>query len=156
MRPIFLITIMICATLPFSSLASDNESAKSAKKAWSSFACSIYASYANKKEDSEALFKVGYREIHKFLKAVEAKEISEDEYKSNVPVGISFVLRGPTKDFIAGRIYETVSTDASDEIVKEDASGLPINDPNKWNMDKAHQFLIANNKYSKSNCDFLK
>lgn len=133
------------------------ENAKSAKKAWSAFECSTFAVFANKDIESKALFETGYKEITKFLNALEAKEITEKELRSIVPLGIRFNLQGPSKDFIAGRIYAEISQNANDDIIKNDLlSGLPITDPMKWNTDEDLQVSIAKNKYSKGNCDFLK
>jgi hypothetical protein len=136
--------------------AGDTKVVESGSKAWASFECSTYAAFANKNEDSKELFKVGYQQALVFLDAVESKKITEQDLHSSAPIGILFVMSGPSKEFIAGRIYEAANNHASDEIIKNDASGLPINDASKWNFDKELQTLIANNKYSKGNCGLLK
>ena len=127
-----------------------------AKLAWAAFECTYYASVNKQDVESERLFQLGYRAIISFLDAVESGKISSDEADSEVPSGILFLISGPSKDFVAGRIFETVSEYSSDEISKKDSSGNLIIDPSKWNTDEEIMSLIAGNKYRNKNCALLK
>jgi hypothetical protein len=48
--------------------------------------------------------------------------------RSEVPIGVTMLLAGPSADFVVGRIFENAMGDAFDGIVKKEGMLLPITD----------------------------
>ncbi len=123
---------------------------------WSAFECHIYADLKGDIKESERLFLLGYESGQTFLKQVVSGEISDEYLRSNVPWGITMLLRdgGPSEEFILGRIYETAAQEAFDNAVKEDRNGrtLPVD---QWRMDGELKKMFAENYYTNSNCELL-
>lgn len=134
----------------------DDDIAMSGRKAWSAFQCETYAEMSSLyKEKAPRFFEVGVREIRVFTKALKDKKITSKEINENVPSGVLDVLAGPNEDFVAGRVYQYATQEASDRIMKHDAQGLPLA-PEKWNTNDSLVQMIAGNKYTSSNCDMIK
>ena len=121
----------------------------------SAFICSTFAEYAEKKDEQRRLFKIGYEAGKKLLEGVMNKTLPEEQI-SKAPLFFTLRLGGPTVDFMLGRIFEGMSEEALDKVVKHDAEGKYIPDPAKWNHGQELQALIASNKYEKSNCTLIR
>ena len=105
---------------------------------WSAFECSQYARIAGKPEqETERLVGLGYENGKRFVEAVRTKKISENELSTNVPIGVMYVMNGPTTDFILGRIFEYATREAYNLVVKGNRFGVSPSD--KWRMDPEQQ-----------------
>ncbi len=121
-------------------LLNANESKQLALKArimWSSFECSNYASGKGDKEEANRLFSVGYKEGKTFLDALQSKKIKKEDISTNVPIGLSFKLWGPSSDFVIGRLYEDLYTQSL--YLFKDETGKSI----------------SAKKYNESNCKLI-
>ena len=121
---------------------------------WSAFACSTYAEMAGDKKEQSRLFELGYATGKQFLNDIEQEKVSEHELKK-MPIGIRFVLGGPSIEFILGRIYSLVVDDAYESVVKKNEHGLLIQDPMHWASDEVAT-IKAKGLYSNSNCEILR
>ena len=151
MRRLLQAAVVALMLLPTGGVFASPENARLARVMWSAFQCSIFSSYANDEAETERLFYVGYDAGKAFFEALEAGEISDEEWRSEVPIGVSLRMGGPTVDFTLGRIYAAAAEDASDEVVKEDSSGLMLA-VEDWNLDDELQMSIGKIKYEESNC----
>ena len=100
------------------------------------------------------MFEIGYATGQKFINGIKDKTIPDSEAKKT-PIGVLMRMGGPTTDFVIGRVFEGVSEDVYDKLVKEDDSGMPILDPSKWAGDEL-KIIRAKNKYSDSNCALIR
>ena len=112
---------------------------------WSAFECSSLASKSKQSKEQERLFLFGFKQGQTFVDAVRAGKVDKKDMNSEVPIGVLFLLQGPSTDFILGRIYEA----AQDEALK-DVFG-PAGQMNSNEL----QLVIAQNKFRKSNCSLL-
>lgn len=71
--------------------------------------CANYAKYLGDEPRFEQLMITGRDKVVNFLNAFTEGEITEDEYREHVGLGISYKLRAPTADFAAGRVFEYYS-----------------------------------------------
>ena len=91
------------------------------------------------------MFRFGYEQGKTFLDAWSAEKIDLRDLNEVVPIQVRW-FRGPTHDFILGRIFQEAQDDASEKL-------YPVRDT--WNT--AEEFnemkeLIAANQYRESNC----
>lgn len=114
------------------------------RQAWSAFECASLASVTGDVEEQERLFLFGYEQGKKFLAAVEAEKIQEEDYSSEVPIGVSFLLGGPSADFMLGRIFEGAQENALEDIYTTD-----LND-----TDEIRE-IRAENKFRGGNCQLV-
>lgn len=149
--------LSIFCTYALTSLAhaeSAADKARLGRTLWSAFQCASYAELSGDKEEQERLFIVGVRAGRDFLRALEAKEIPAEVARSEVPIGVTMLLQGPSYDFVIGRIFENATDDAYDSIVKEN-NGIPL-DPSRWVRDDEIRKLKAQNEYLRGNCALVK
>jgi len=118
------------------------------RELWSAFACSTWASHFEDRNEAERLFMFGYEQGKKFLGAVRAEKINEEDFSQEVPIGVSMLLAGPSDDFILGVISANAQEDALEEVfyTNYDRSKLNPNDLQK---------SIAENKYRDGNCQLI-
>jgi hypothetical protein len=121
---------------------------------WAAFECSIFAELSGDATAQEELFERGLAEGRAFFSAAEAGDITEEEWHSDVPVGVSMLAAGPSIDFVIGRVFETVAGDAFDKVVTEDTNGLPL-PPEEWRNDPMLRMIRAEALYRTSNCDLI-
>lgn len=145
---------LVVSLLIASGAYGEESEAKAAGVMWAAFECSRFALSAGEQNDANRLFEVGYGQGVKFLRAAHSGSITEEDAKHNVPLGVSLRLGGPSDDFVIGRIYEAAFNDAYDSIVKEDASGLPL-EAKDWVVDPELEVSIAKLKYLQANCALL-
>lgn len=119
------------------------EYARAGREAWSGFQCSIFASYAKEGDEEQArLFQYGYERGQFFLEAANEGKIEGADINSNVPIGITMRMQGPSLEFILGRIFEAAADDAADKVYENDARD---------------DFLVmqARNLYTERNCGLI-
>jgi hypothetical protein len=121
--------------------------------AWSAFQCATFAELSENIEEQERLFKLGFKTSRALLNDIQNEKISPKE-KEKIPVGILFVLAGPSVDFVVGRIYSAAVDDAYESVVKKDSNGLIQLDPTKWANGELRKIKAAN-KFRDSNCGLL-
>jgi hypothetical protein len=95
-------------------------------------------------KEQARLFELAVKSGRAFFEALKNKEIPEDVLKSEVPIGVTLLMAGPSSDFIIGRVFENAMPDAHDEVVKNDKG------------DKELRLSIAKTKYLQANCVVLK
>lgn len=132
----------------------DEEDAIRARVMWAAFECAVFAGMSDNATAQVELFERGLAEGRTFFAAAQAGDITEDEWRNNVPVAVSLLAAGPTIDFIIGRVFETVAGDAFDKVVKEDANGLPLRSE-EWRTDPTLIHLRAEDLFRTSNCELL-
>lgn len=141
-----LILIAMLGLLVSPAMAQDSATyAQMAKATWSAFECSSLASKLKKPTEQARLFKFGYSQGKDFIAALQTGKIKRDDLSSNAPVGILFLLEGPTPDFMLGRIYESAQDNALKEIYR-------VGD--HFNTGE-EQELAASNKFASSNCQLI-
>lgn len=118
------------------------------KQLWSAFSCSTWASHSGDQKEAERLFLFGYEQGKKFLGAARAGKITDEDFRKEVPIGISMSLAGPSDDFILGVISTNVKENALEEVfyTNYDRSKLNSNDLQK---------SIAGNKFRDGNCQLI-
>jgi hypothetical protein len=119
--------------------------ARMAQATWSAFECSTLATKTGDAKEQERLFKFGYEQGLKFIEALEAKRISNDDLRAEAPMVVLLLLQGPTPDFILGRIYQTAEESALEDVLK---TGETLNPDES-------QKVIAQNKFHKANCELI-
>lgn len=124
---------------------SSKEYAVMGRQVFSAFQCSSWASINKDEREAERLFKYGYEKGQTFLGALSAQKIKQDDISSQVPIGVTMLLQGPSEEFILGRIHSTAEEEALDEVFK---TGEDFNDDEM-------QKIIAGNKYRDGNCELL-
>jgi len=67
---------------------------------------------------SDAYFQLGMTNLRSFIERAQTGEITEDEW-SDVPIGISMNLGGPSIDFMIGVIWSSIFTDVYDRTFPE-------------------------------------
>ncbi len=125
---------------------SSKEYAIMGNQAFSAFQCSSWASKKGDVEEAERLFMYGYEQGQKFLGALSAQKIKQEDIRAQVPIGVAMSLQGPSEEFILGRIHSFAEKTALDEVYK---TGDDFNDDEL-------QKIIARNKYSDGNCELLR
>ncbi len=134
---------------------SDSQKAQLGLVMWAAFQCSTYAELSKNQDEKVRLSQVGHRAGTEFIEAIEKNEISEDEIRSNVPMGVTLRFGGPSADFIIGRVFEGAVNAALDSVIKEDSAGMPLKIED-WIMDDERQAIKAQTKYRNSNCELIR
>jgi hypothetical protein len=124
--------------------------AKNGQLLWSAFTCGEYASEAGDNAEAARLFQVGYSAGQAFLKSLEAGRVTKED-RNSIPVAVLMELRGPTTEFILGRLYEFATSDAYQAMYMRDTSGIPLQ-PDHYVDDPDLKKLIATNKFTDGNC----
>ncbi|MDO8401471.1 MAG: hypothetical protein Q7T45_27055 [Bradyrhizobium sp.] len=130
------------------------EKARQARTMWSAFQCGIYAEMSGERQEQARLFVVGIKAGRDFIDAINKNQIPPEVAKREVPIGVNLVFGGPTPDFILGRIFESASNDAFDDVVKKD-NGIALEN-SKWIMDSELRKAKAKTQYLKGNCVIVK
>lgn len=152
MRPASAIAFAI-AFLPQVAFAAE-EDAKSAMVMWAAFECGTYAEMSGNRERQAALFERGIAAGRRFLSAVEAGTITEEEHRKHVPYIVPLLSAGPSVDFVLGRIFESAMNAAYDDVVKEDMAGLPL-PMEEWANDDELKTSRAQLLYQRGNCELF-
>jgi hypothetical protein len=127
---------------------SSKEYAVMGRELWSAFSCSTWASHFGDQKEAERLFIFGYEQGKKFLGAARVGKITDEDFRQEVPIGVSMSLAGPNDDFILGVISTNVQDEALEEVFYTNY------DKTKLNPDDL-QKSIAENKYRDGNCQLV-
>ena len=129
------------------------QSARNGRVMWSAFQCATFAELSGDTKEQERLFTAGVKAGRQFVEALQKGQISREAMSSEVPIGVTMLLAGPSVDFIIGRIFESAMGDAYDDIVKrKNGMLLPVDD---WVRDDGLKKSIAQQKYSQGNCQLI-
>ena len=116
-----------------SSAVSDVSKASAAKamRAWQAFECSVLAEVADDRKKQEAFFLQGLKEGKAFLEALEAKKITVEDLNSQAPIAVILLSRGPSHDFILGRIYSSAEREVLKDILSLETKEEQANEARK-------------------------
>ena len=98
-------------------------------------------------KENERLFGIGLKAGRQFVEAVKNGQISPEAMRSEVPIGVTMYLAGPSVDFIIGRVFEGAMGDVYDDIVKR-RNGIPL-PSSDWVMDEAIRKPEEKHRYVK-------
>lgn len=127
--------------------------AKAAQVLISAWQCSIYAELKGDAAEQERLFSLGYDRGKQFMAALIAGHISEEDGQK-IPLLVRLLVTGPTSEFVLGRIFEAVSSDAYEKVTAQDERGLPLA-PGDYVIDADLKTSIASTRYVRANCGLL-
>lgn len=127
---------------------SSEEYAVMGGEVWSAFSCSTWASHFGDEKEAERLFLFGYDQGKKFLGALRAGKITDEDFRQKVPIGISLSLSGPSDDFILGVISTNNQEDALEKVFYTNYDKTRLNSQDL-------QKSIAENKYRDGNCRLI-
>lgn len=147
------IGIAAMALLAVPAVAAEADARKSVEML-SHFQCFQYARMAGDDASVEGHFNSAMAAGRVFLAAAEAGTITTDEANSIVPMTVALTMSGPSHDFALGRLFEVITSDAFDDIVKEDPSGMP-REISDWVIDADLRKSYAESKYRNANCGLL-
>jgi hypothetical protein len=127
-------------------LTAGAQSARDGRVMWSAFQCATFAELSGNTKEQERLFTIGVKAGRQFVEALQNGQISREALSSEVPIGVSMLLAGPSVDFIIGRIFENAMRDAYDNAVKDGTS----------RRDGELRKLEAEQKYLRGNCALIR
>jgi hypothetical protein len=144
-RGAIILATIFTSILPFSSLslaASDAEIGSFGDKMSGAFKCSTYASMFHDQKEQQRLFQIGLKAGRDYVEGLKGRDDPTSE--------MSTFIRGVSTDFVVGQMYESESTHAYDEIVKNQ-NGLPLK---QW-LDADAAKTQAELRYRQSNCSLI-
>jgi len=127
------------------SYADPAEAAKS-RLSWSAFECSMLAEMSGNETEQARLFGVGYDAGRAFLSALQSGRVTQEETRTQSPIGFLMVMGGPSHDFMLGRIYAAAVQNAWDDIQREMGDST----------DSELRRLLAVNEFQSNNCTLLR
>jgi hypothetical protein len=127
------------------SAQSSEEYAQMGQATWSAFECSALAAHLKNSKEQERLFQFGLSQGKAFIEAVQSGKVKKEDLSKGVPIGLLWLLEGPSPDFMLGRIFESAMDHALDDVFKTKDR---INDD-------AVQQLLAADKFRASNCQLV-
>jgi hypothetical protein len=145
LKRVYAIAMLLAVLLEPAAAQSSREYAIMARSAWSAFECSSLASQMKDPQEQQRLFMYGYKQGLAFISALQAKKIQQSDMSSIPPVGMLWLLEGPTPDFMLGRVYEAAQDYALKDVFK---TGEHVNSTEA-------QKTIAQNEFSKKNCRLI-
>lgn len=141
------------ALLPGTGAASV-ESAKAARVMFTAFECSAYASMMGEDARRRQLVDVGVAAGRKFLAALAAGEISEDDMRQHAPFMMETDLDQPSPDFMIGRIFQGTYQGMHQKVSSRDKAGKPLPE-DQWLFEGEDFEAKAKWHYQTANCDIL-
>lgn len=144
---------MLFAAIGPVSAAEDD--ARAAQVMWNGWLCSIYAELQGDAMEQGRLFALGYEKGKQFVAAARAGTITPEEGRTIVPMVVGMLMAGPTPEFVLGRIFEAAASQAFDNVVSEDANGMPLA-PADYVHDEELRVSIATTRYMRSNCELIR
>ncbi|MBK6006841.1 hypothetical protein JJB11_12140 [Ramlibacter ginsenosidimutans] len=121
------------------------DNAMLARAVWAAFECTSLASEVSDSAEQERLFLYGYNAGKRFIAAVRAHQIQEDDFKSEVPWIMGLLLQGPSADFMLGRIYAAAEHEALKDVLATDG---------RVNRDEM-KLMLAKSSFERKNCRLL-
>lgn len=154
MRRTSLIALFL-VSLGWAQASEPSTESKLADLAMTQIQCATFSSYIKQERfqrEGKKLVEAGINNLRTFLTAVEMGRITEQDLYSEVPMIVSMELRGGwvSKEFLAGRIYQSIMTDAADKVheYKSIEHFGEFRDVDLWPIE-------AENLYSQGNCSLL-
>src|SRR5215469_12360810 len=144
-RAAIILATVFTGILPFSSVslaASDAEIGSFGDKMSGAFRCSTYASLFHDQKEQQRLFQIGLKAGREYVEGLKSRDDPTSE--------MSTFIRGVPTDFVVGQMYESESTHAYDEIVKNQ-NGLPLNQ----GLDAPAAKTQAELRFRQSNCSLI-
>jgi hypothetical protein len=132
---------MIVVSSP-SLAASDAEIVSLGDKMSGAFRCSTYASIFHDQKERQRLFQIGLKAGRDYVEGLKSRDDPTSELST-------FIRAAPT-DFVVGQMYESESTHAYDEIVKNQ-NGPPLK---QW-LDADEAKIQAELRSRQSNCSSI-
>ncbi|GEM_PF-5886228 len=128
-----------------------------ALKSYTAFKCHVYAAQSLQTEESQRLFRLGFKSGKDFLEILEDGIFASEVVNDTVPgVVMEMVNQGLTnEEFVLGRIYENTRREAFDDVIKKSAAGFEL-PPNQWRRDDQSKGARAMSLYKEANCALLK
>ena len=136
-------TVFIVAVL-LPNLAWSEEKTQLPRLMWSSFECYSYAVSAGLDEDAEQQFQLGYQTGQRIFEV--ASNDPNSELLQDPPWGLSFVWHGPSEEFVLGRAFEFITTEAEKKVSERSIEP-------KYNEDNRQ--LAALLLYQEANCGLI-
>jgi hypothetical protein len=117
------------------------------KKVVSAFLCSAVAREVKKSEEAGRLFNLGHESAKVFMEAANSGKIKREDAHSIIPMSVTMRMKGPSVDFVVGRIWEGTVSNLYDKLDRE-CEGCILQDKRKE--------IWMGNQYRSMNCDLLK
>ena len=136
-----IVTSMIAVSSP-SLAASDAEIVSLGDKMSGAFRCSTYASIFHDQKERQRLFQIGLKVGRDYVEGLKSRDDPTSELST-------FIRAAPT-DFVVGQMYESESTHAYDEVVKNQ-NGPSLK---QW-LDADEAKIQAELRYRQSNCSSI-
>lgn len=136
------ITFAVLAFAGTANAETSKELAEKSRLAWSALSCSALASTAEKPQEAERLFRLGYEAAKTFMNAAFAKKIDKADIESTMPMVMGFSMYGPSVDFMIGRVWEKAVEDAHKKVHFDDAGAFRPNEV--WKDYAASEFRDRN------------
>lgn len=124
---------------------SSNDYAIMGTSVWSAFECSALAAHVDNNTEAERLFEFAYNQGKEFVGAFLAGNITDDDIRAEVPLGVRFLLGGPSEEFILGRIFEGTQESALENVLTTNGS---------YNSEDIQE-IRAQNLYRERNCSLI-
>ena len=128
-----------------STAQTSREYAVMGRSTWSGFTCSVLAAQMKDAKEQERLFMFGYKQGQAFLAAIQSKKVDGKDISEEVPIGVTFLLQGPTAEFILGRIFEASQDEALKNVLKTAGQLNSVE----------VKMMLAQSEYSKQNCRLI-
>jgi len=116
--------------------------------------CATWASMHGDTAASERHFLAGLEAGNIFMDAAIAGTITAEEARANVSVMVGLTMQGPNKDFVLGRLFESIQGDAHGRITTRGVDGLPLA-PQNYITEPDLVDTLARSQYGRANCGLL-
>jgi hypothetical protein len=149
--------LCLSTCLTVTSSHADPAKARLGRLAWSAFVCATFAEISGQSNEHTRLSELGIESSRAFVDAYFSNQITEREASFEIPWRALDVLFGPSKDknFIAGRLFESATQYAKDQVMKWDANETAL-PPDKWITDPSRQKSIAEDRFRTESCSLAR
>ncbi|MCB1682399.1 MAG: hypothetical protein H6858_08550 [Rhodospirillales bacterium] len=118
-----------------------------AQATWSAFECAVLANIAGDADEHSRLIDYGYDKGQKFMSELRGGKVKKEDFADEVPDPFISLLKGPSNDFILGRIYQS----AEEEILSGE---VVISEDDEMNLDE-ERTDAAQKKFKALNCPLI-
>lgn len=130
------------------------EAGQLGKKAWNAWTCAFYAEKSGSPDIAERLFRVGLKAANLIADRQLSGDMSDDDFMA-IPSGFTRVLKGPSRDFIVGRMFEMTQETAHEVAFLIDPQTLRRKQTSEM-PSEAEQVKILNALYRNENCNAIR
>lgn len=148
MHRLLLLILGICGCVGATAQTS-KEYAMMSRMTWSTYECErlgLIGGDLNEKQAGQ-LFNYATEQGRSFVNALIANKVKQEDVDSIAPSGMLMVLRGPSVDFILGRVYVTVGDYVANDILNPEK--------NAASFDSKLRKMRAKNEFQKRNCALI-